>query len=104
MEWWSLASVSAWGSAATVVPKKIPEGVDPLSLPVKQWWRQVVDFCGLNKVVQPVNMPSHTVNECLEVAVSGNYYSRLDFVNAFLQLELAKTDRPTTCFFTNDGG
>ena len=97
-------SFSAWGSPAMVVQKKIPDGVDPLSLPVEQRWRQVIDLRRLNEVVQPVNMPSLTVHECLEAAASGTFYSRLDLVQAYWQLELAEADRHKTCFFTNDGG
>ena len=89
-------SDSAWNSPILVVPKKTgPDG--------KQKWRMVVDFRKLNEKTVGDAHPLPDITEILDQLGQYTYFTCLDMVMGYHQIELEKGEGPKTAFSTKQG-
>jgi len=82
-----------WNSPLLVVPKKVgPDG--------KRKWRLVVDFCKLNEktVGDAYSLPD--ITEILDELSQSKYFTCLDMVMGYHQIELAPGEGPKMAFST----
>jgi hypothetical protein len=89
-------SKSPWISPLLVVPKK--EGASG-----ERKWRLVVDFSKLNENSVGDTYPLLDVTEILDQLEHSKYFSCLDMVMGYLQLEVEEKDRENTAFSTKNG-
>jgi len=89
-------SDSAWNSPLLVVPKKVgPDG--------KRKWRLVVDFRKLNEKTVGDAYPLPDITEILDQLGQSKYFTCLDMVMGYHQIELAPGEGPKTAFSTKQG-
>jgi hypothetical protein len=89
-------SDSPWNSPLLVVPKKLgPDG--------KRKWRLVVDFRKLNEKTIGNAYPLPEITEILDQLGQSKYFSCLDMVMGYHQIELAPGEGPKTAFSTKQG-
>ena len=89
-------SNSPWNSPILVVPKRV--GVDGESK-----WRLVVDFRKLNEKTIGDAHPLPDITEILDQLGQSKYFSCLDMVMGYHQIELEKGEGPKTAFSTKQG-
>ena len=89
-------SASPWNSPLLIVPKKIGEDG-------KQKWRLVVDFRRLNEKTIGNAHPLPYITEILDQLGQSKYFSCLDMVMGYHQIELEPGDGPKTAFSTKQG-
>jgi hypothetical protein len=85
-----------WNSHILVVPKKA--GVDS-----KQNWHLVVDFSKLNENTIGDAHPLPNITEILDQLGQSKYFSCLDMVMGYHQIELQEEVTPLTAFSTKQG-
>ena len=62
-------------------------------------WRTVIDYRGLNKLIQqPISTPLPKIDDTLRALGGNKYYSCVDMTDGFFQLSLAPESIPLTCF------
>jgi hypothetical protein len=89
-------SDSPWNSPFLVLPKKVdPDG--------KRKWRLVVDFCKLNEKTVGDAYPLPDIAEVLDHLGQSKYFSCLDMVMSYHQVELAPGEGPKTAFINKQG-
>jgi len=89
-------SDSPWNSPLLVVPKKLgPDG--------KRKWRLVVGFRKLNEKTFGDVYPLLDITEILDHLCQYNYFTCLDMVMCYHQIELAPGEGPKTAFSTKQG-
>ncbi len=89
-------SNSPWNSPLLVVPKKVgPDG--------KQKWRMVVDFRKVNEKTIGDAHPLPDITEILDQLGQSKYFTCLDMVMGYHQIELEPGDGPKTAFSTKQG-
>jgi len=89
-------SDSPWNSALLVVPKSVgPDG--------KRNWRLVVDFRKLNEKAVGDAYPLPDITEILDQLGQSKYFTCLDMVMGYHQIELAPGEGPKTAFSTKQG-
>lgn len=89
-------SDSPWNSPILVVPKKT--GIDG-----KPKWRLVVDFRKLNEKTIGDAYPLPDITEILDQLGQSKYFSCLDMVMGYHQIELEESSRPKAAFSTKQG-
>ena len=89
-------SNSPWNSPLLLVPKK-----DDASGEKK--WRMVVDFRKLNERTIGDAYPLPDIAEILDQLGQSKYFSCLDMVRGYHQIELMEEDREKTAFSTKEG-
>jgi hypothetical protein len=89
-------SNSPWNSPILVVPKKV--GVD-----CKQKWRLVVDFRRLNERTVGDAHPLPDITEILDQLGQSKYFTCLDIVVGYHQIELEEEAKPLSAFSTKQG-
>jgi len=89
-------SDSPWNSPLLVVPKKTgPDG--------ERKWRMVVDFRKLNEKTIGDAYPLPDITEILDQLGQSKYFTCLDMVMGYHQIELAQGEGPKTAFSTKQG-
>jgi len=89
-------SDSAWNSPLLVVPKKLgPDG--------KCKWRLGVDFCKLSEKNVGDAYPLPDITEILDQLGQSKYFTCLDMVMGYHQIELAPGEGPKNAFSTKQG-
>ena len=88
-------SVSAYNSPILIVPKKSIDG--------SKKWRLVVDFRQLNKKILPDKFPLPRIDTILDQLGRAKYFSTLDLMSGFHQIELEPASRRFTAFSTQTG-
>ena len=89
-------SESPWNSPLLVVPKKPgPDG--------KEKWRLVVDFRKLNEKTVGNAYPLPDITEILDQLGQSKYFTCLDMVMGYHQIELESGEGPKTAFSTKHG-
>jgi hypothetical protein len=89
-------SDSPWNSPLLVVPKKAgPDG--------QKRWRMVVDFRRLNEKTFGDAYPVPDITEILDQLGQSKYFTFLDMVMGFHQIELEQGEGPETTFSTKQG-
>ena len=87
-------SNSPWNSLILVVPKRV--GIDG-----EQRWRLVVDFRRLNEKTIGNAHPLPDITEILDQLEQSKYFSCLDMVMGYHQIELEEGEGPKTAFIKN---
>jgi hypothetical protein len=89
-------SDSPWNSPLLVVPKKTgPDG--------EKKWHMVVDFRKLNEETVGDAYPLPDITEILDQLGQSKYFTCLDMVMGYHQIELEQEDGPKTAFSTKGG-
>jgi len=90
-------SISAYNSPLLLVPKK--------SLPNSQEkrWRLVIDYRQINKKLIADKFPLPRIDDILDQLGRAKYFSCLDLMSGFYQIELEESSRDITSFSTNSG-
>jgi len=90
-------SVSPYNSPLLLVPKK--------SLPNSEnkKWRLVIDYRQINKKLLSDKFPLPRIDDILDQLGRAKYFSCLDLMSGFHQMELEKSSRDITSFSTNNG-
>ena len=88
-------STSPYNSPVLLVPKKSTDN--------DKKWRLVVDFRQLNKKVIADKFPLPRIDEILDQLGRAKYFSTLDLMSGFHQIELDKKSKQYTAFSTNSG-
>ena len=89
-------SDSPWNSPLLIVPKRAgPDG--------KPKWRMVVDFRKLNEKTIGDAHPLPDITEILDQLGQSKYFTCLDMVMGYHQIELEPRDGPKTAFSTKQG-
>jgi len=90
-------STSEYNSPILLVPKKsIPNFTD-------KKWRLVVDYRQLNKKLLSDKYPLPRIDDILDQLGRAKYFSCLDLVSGFHQIELEEDSRDVTSFSTSQG-
>ena len=89
-------SNSAWNSPLLVVPKKLDSSGE-------KRWRLFIDYRHLNEKTVGDAYPLPDINEILDQLVQSKYFSCLDMVLGYHQIEVAEEDRAKTAFSTKEG-
>lgn len=90
-------SNSEYGNPILLVPKKALPGSD------KKRWRLVIDFRQLNKKLASDKFPLPRIDEILDRMGNARYFTVLDLVSGFHQIELESNSRDCTSFSTDSG-
>lgn len=90
-------SISEYNSPILLVPKK------PLPDTTQKRWRLVVDYRGLNKKLIADKFPLPRIDDILDQLGRAKYFSCLDLVSGFHQIELEEKSRDLTTFSTEKG-
>ena len=89
-------SDSPWNSPLLVVPKKTgPDG--------ERKWRMVIDFRRLNEKTVGDAYPLPDITEILDQLGQSKYFTCLDMVMGYHQIELEQGEGPKTAFSTKQG-
>lgn len=88
-------SVSPFNSPILLVPKK--------SNTTDKKWRLVVDFRQLNKKIVADKFPLPRIDEILDQLGRAKYFSTLDLMSGFHQIELDESSKRYTAFSTASG-
>jgi hypothetical protein len=89
-------SNSPWNSPLLVVPKKVDASGE-------KKWRLVVDFRKLNEKTIGDAYPLPDITEILDQLGQSKYFSCLDMVMCYHQIELEEEDKEKTAFSTKNG-
>ncbi len=89
-------SNSPWNSPLLLVPKK-PDATG------KGDWRLVIDYRRVNEKTVGDAYPLPDVTEILDQLGQSKYFSCIDMVMGYHQIEVAEQDRAVTAFSTKDG-
>lgn len=89
-------SNSPWNSPLLVVPKKADENGE-------KKWRVVVDFRKLNEKTVGDAYPLPDITEILDQLGQSKYFTCLDLVMGYHQIELEEKDKEKTAFSTKNG-
>lgn len=89
------ASVSPYNSPILLVPKK--------STTDTKKWRLVVDFRQLNKKIVADKFPLPRIDDILDQLGRAKYFSTLDLMSGFHQVELDDNSKRYTAFSTTSG-
>jgi len=87
----------------------IEESTSPWSSPlcfVRKKDNQIqvcIDYRRLNEVTKKNAHPLPSINDCLESLGGNNYFSCLDLMSGFYQIEMNENDREKTAFVTSRG-
>ena len=84
-------SFSRWCSPVVLVRKK--DGS----------YRFAVDYRKLNAVTKPLNYPLPRLDDALDVLNSGAYFSTMDLLSGFWQIEMAPSSKEKTAFVCHKG-
>lgn len=87
-------SISPFNSPILLVPKKSEK---------EKKWRLVVDFRQLNKNVIPDKFPLPRIDEILDHLGRAKFFTTLDLMSGFHQIELEEDSKKTTAFSTVSG-
>lgn len=90
-------SFSEYNSPVLLVPKKSLPGN-----PEKRW-RLVIDYRQVNKKLVGDNFPLTRIDEILDQLGRAKYFSCLDLISGFHQIELNESSRDITSFTTDKG-
>jgi len=90
-------SISAYNSPLLLVPKK--------SLPnsEEKRWRLVIDYRQINKKLIADKFPLPRIDDILDQLGRAKYFSCLDLMSGFYQIELDESSRDITSFSTSSG-
>lgn len=88
-------SISPFNSPILLVPKK--------SNTDEKKWRLVVDFRQLNKQIIPDKFPLPRIDEILDHIGRAKYFTTLDLMSGFHQIELDNKSKRYTAFSSPDG-
>lgn len=88
-------STSPYNSPVLLVPKK--------SMNNDKKWRLVIDFRQLNKKVIADKFPLPRIDDILDQLGRAKYFSTLDLMSGFHQIELDEISKQYTAFSTNSG-
>lgn len=88
-------SVSPFNSPVLLVPKK--------STDTNKQWRLVIDFRQLNKKIVADKFPLPRIDEILDQLGRAKYFSTLDLMSGFHQIELNEQSKQYTAFSTTSG-
>ena len=88
-------SVSPYNSPILLVPKK--------SSTDEKKWRLVVDFRQLNKKIIADKFPLPRIDDILDQLGRARYFSTLDLMSGFHQIELKEDSKQFTAFSTDSG-
>jgi hypothetical protein len=89
-------SNSPWNSPILVVPKRVgPDG--------EKKWHLVVDFRCLNEKTIGDAHPLPDITEILDQLRQSKYFTCMDMVMGYHQIELEEGERPKTAFSTKQG-
>jgi hypothetical protein len=89
-------SKSPWNSPLLIVPKKEDASGE-------KKWRLVVDFRNLNEKSVGDAYPLPDITEILDQLGQSKYFSCLDMVMGYHQIEVEEKDREKTAFSTKNG-
>ena len=89
-------SVSPYNSPILLVPKKSNDGT-------KKNWRLVVDFRRLNKNIIADKFPLPRIDDILDQLGRAKYFTTLDLMSGFHQIELNDSSKKYTAFSTSNG-
>lgn len=84
---------SPYNSPLLIVPKK----------GIKDKWRLVVDYRQLNKKLHEDRFPLPRLEDILDRLGRARYFSTIDLMSSFHQIELEPESRPLTAFSTQKG-
>jgi len=90
-------SVSAYNSPLLLVPKKSILGS------VKKKWRLVIDYRQINIKLLSDKLPLPIIDDILDQLGRAKYFSSLDLMSGFHQIELERSSRDITSFSTSNG-
>lgn len=90
-------STSAYNSPLLLVPKKSLQGSS------EKRWRLVVDYRQINKKLVADKYPLPRIDDILDQLGRAKYFSCLDLVSGFHQIELSEESRDITSFSTQQG-
>lgn len=90
-------SVSEFNSPLLLVPKKALPNSE------QKRWRLVVDYRQINKKVIADKFPLPRIEDILDQLGRAKYFSCLDLMSGFHQIELEKKSRDITSFSTDNG-
>lgn len=91
-------SVSDYNSPILLVPKK------PLPGTTEKRWRLVIDYRGINKKLIADKFPLPRMDDILDQLGRAKYFSCLDLISGFHQIELDEDSRDITSFSTTEKG
>jgi hypothetical protein len=86
-------TVSAWRAFSVLIEKK-----DALS---EEWLKNAcfcLDFRNLNRHTVPHNRLLPKVHECIEALAGSVYFTKIDMMSAYNQVELTEHAKPMTAF------
>jgi hypothetical protein len=89
-------SRSPWNSPLLIVPKKA-DGAG------EKKWRLVIDYCKVNEKTVGDAYPLPDVTEILDQLGQSKYFSCIDMVMGYHQIEVAEQDCAKTAFSTKEG-
>jgi transposase InsO family protein len=89
-------SNSPWNSPLLIVPKK-------LDTTGEKKWRLVIDYRKVNEKTVGDAYPLPDVTEILDQLDQAKYFSCIDMVMGYHQIEVAEQDRAVTAFSTKEG-
>lgn len=90
-------SVSQYNSPLLLVPKKSSPNSD------KKKWRLVIDYRQINKKLLADKFPLPRIDDILDQLGRAKYFSCLDLMSGFHQIELDEGSRDITSFSTSNG-
>jgi len=90
-------SVSEYNSPLLLVPKKPSPGSE------QKKWRLVIDYRQINKKLLSDKFPLPRIDDILDQLGRAKYFSCLDLMSGFHQIELEKSSRDITSFSTSNG-
>jgi len=85
-------SCSPWSSPVVLVPKKDGKG-----------FRFCVDYRKINQITKKDVYPLPRIEDALDNLSGASYFSMLDLLSGFYQIEVDANDREKTAFITPDG-
>jgi len=90
-------SVSPYNSPLLLVPKKSLPGSK------EKKWRLVIDYRQINKKLMSDKFPLPRIDDILDQLGRAKYFSCLDLMSGFHQIELEESSRNITSFSTSNG-
>lgn len=91
---------SPWRSNTFLVPKKLPEGIDPSKLTeselMAKQFRMVHDYRKVNEQVEDINYCLPRIDMVKEKVIHSKFFSKLDCRSGYFQLRLDEESIPIT--------